>query len=230
MKETGAFKGFSKQTVKFFRDLANNNNRAWFEAHRDIYESEVMAPSRAFIEAMGARLKKEIPKIVAIPKVNKSIFRINRDTRFSLDPAPYKTNLGLYLWEGPYSRLESAGFYLHLEPPDIMIGGGMYVFPDKFLAKFRRAAVHPKTGRELTAIVKDLASLGYEAEGRHYKRTPAGFDASHPNAPLLLHTGLYTGWGGKIPAEFTSEAFLDFSFEKFKPILPLHRWLMKVLT
>lgn len=230
MSETGAFKGFSKQTVKFFKDLAGHNNRIWFEAHRDVYESEVMAPSRAYIEAMGARLKPAVPRIVAVPKVNKSIFKINRDIRFSLDPAPYKTNLGLYLWEGPRPRLESAGFYFHLEPPELMLGGGMYMFPDKMLEKFRRAAVHPKLGRELTAIIKEMAAHGYEAGGRHYKRIPAGFDAAHPNAPLLLHNGLYTGWEGKVPAEFYSEAFIDFSYAKFEPIIPLHRWLMKNLV
>jgi uncharacterized protein (TIGR02453 family) len=230
MNETGAFKGFTKQTVKFFKDLAAHNNRAWFEAHRDIYESEVMAPSRAFIEAMGARLRPEIPNIVAVPKVNKSIFKINRDTRFSLDPAPYKTNLGLYIWEGPKPRLEAGGFYFHLEPPDLMIGGGMYMFPDKVLERFRRAAVHPKTGRELTAVTKALVAAGYEISGRHYKRIPAGFDAAHPNASLLLHNGLYTGWEGTIPPEFYSEAILDFCWAKFKPIIPLHRWLMKNLV
>jgi uncharacterized protein (TIGR02453 family) len=230
MSETGAFRGFSKQTVKFFKDLADHNNRAWFEAHRDVYESEVMAPARAYIEAMGARLKPAVPRIVAVPKVNKSIFKINRDTRFSLDPAPYKTNLGLYFWEGPRPRLEAAGFYFGLEPPNVMLGGGMYMFPDKMLEKFRRAAVHPKLGRELTAIVKDLTAHGYEASGRYYKRIPPGYEAAHPNASLLLHNGLYTGWEGKIPAEFYSEAFVDFSCAKFEPIIPLHRWLMKNLA
>ena len=230
MKEIAAFKGFSKATIKFFRDLRDHNDRAWFDANRDVFESEVMAPSRAYIEAMGVRLKTAIPRIVAIPKVNKSIFKINRDTRFSLDPSPYKTNLGLYLWEGPRPRLESAGFYLHLEPPDLMIGGGMYIIPDKLLSQFRRAALHPKLGHELIAILKEMAARGYEASGRHYKRIPPGFDATHPNAPLLLHNGLYTGWEGKIPSEFYSEAFLDFSYKKFEPIIPLHRWLMKVLT
>jgi uncharacterized protein (TIGR02453 family) len=229
MSETCGFKGFSKQTVKFFKDLAAHNNRAWFESHRDVYESDVMAPSRGFIEAIGARLKPAIPRIVAVPKVNKGIFKINRDTRFSLDPTPYKTNLGLYLWEGPRPRLESAGFYFHLEPPDLMIGGGMYMFPDQMQEKFRRAAVHPKLGRELTAIAKDLTAAGYELSGRHYKRVPQGFDASHPNAPFLLHNGLYSGWEGKIPPEFYSEAIIEFSYEKFAPIIPLHRWLMKVV-
>jgi uncharacterized protein (TIGR02453 family) len=224
------FRGFSRKTVDFFRNLKRHNDRAWFEAHRDIYESEVMAPSRAFITAMGARLRTIAPKIAAIPKVNKSIFRINRDTRFSLDPTPYKTNLGLYFWEGTGGRMEGAGFYFHLEPPDLMVGGGMYMFSDRQILRFRKAAVDKKLGKELAAVVKDLAAIpGFELGGKHYKRIPAGFDASHPNAPLLLHNGLYAGYEEPIPPEFYTPAIVEYSFEKFRTTLPLHRWLVKAV-
>jgi len=230
MSGENAFSGFTKKTVQFFRELAKNNDKAWFEAHRDVYEAEVMAPSRAFVEAMGAKLRTVVPRIVAVPKVNKSIFKIHRDTRFSLDPSPFKTNLGIYFWEGPKSRLESSGFYFHLEPPTFMLGGGVYMIPDKALEKFRRAAVGPKSGTELTSILRELGRQGYEPGGRHYKRIPPGYDASHPNSSLLLHTGLYTGWEGKIPPEFYSPELVDFCFERYRPIIPLHEWLMKNLA
>ncbi len=216
MSETGAFKGFSKQTVKFFKDLADHNNRTWFEAHRDMYESEVMVPARAFIEAMGARLKPAVPRIVAVPKVNKSIFKINRDTRFSLDPAPYKTNLGLYFWEGPRPRLEAAGFYFGLEPPNVMLGGGMYMFPDKMLEKFRRAAVHPKLGRELTAIVKDLTAHGYEASGRYYKRIPPGLRSRTPQCRAPSPQRAVYGLGGKNPPGILFRGFYRFQLREVR--------------
>jgi uncharacterized protein (TIGR02453 family) len=228
MHQESEFHGFSKKTVDFFKSLARHNDRAWFESHRDIYEAEVMAPSRAYIGAMGARLRELAPKINAIPKVNKSIFRIARDTRFSLDPSPYKTNLGLYFWEGAGGRMEGSGFYFHLEPPDLMVGGGMYMFGDRQLLRFRKAAVDKRAGKELTAIVAALKAVpGFDLGGKHYKRVPAGFDANHPNAPFLLHNGLYGGWEGPIPQEFYSAAIIDFCFEKFKAFAPLHRWLVK---
>ena len=121
MSEAAAFKGFTKQTVKFFKDLAGHNNRTWFEAHRDIYESEVMAPARAFIEAMGARLRPEIPKIVAVPKVNKSIFKINRDTRFTLDPAPRRCG-----WPDVPGARQSVRPALAPAPPVTRRSGGLY--------------------------------------------------------------------------------------------------------
>jgi len=222
------FTGFSKETVAFFKGLKRNNNRPWFEGHRAAYEAHVMAPAKAFIEAMGERLRPLVPRINAVPKVNKSIFRLNRDTRFSMDPTPYKTNLGIYFWEGGASRMEGVGFYFHLEPPDFMLGGGLYMLSDKQIIRFRRAAVDPRLGKELAGIVAAVSKLeGWEIGGKHYKRVPAGFDPSHPNAGLLLHNGFYAGKETKIPEEFYSAKLVDYCVEAYTPLIPLHKWLVK---
>jgi len=229
MADAPGFSGFTKQTVRFYADLEKNNNKPWFEAHRNVYETHVLAPAKAFITAMGERLKSVVPEIVAVPAVNKSIFRIYRDTRFSLDPRPYKTNLGLYFWDGARSRMESAGFYVGLEPPDIMLGGGLYVIPDALLGRYRKAVVDARRGAELARILAALRAIpGCTVEGSHYKRVPAGFDPNHPNAELLKHKGLYASFEMKIPPEFFGPAFVDFCFERFAPVAPLHRWLMKL--
>lgn len=230
MPETAAFSGFTKETVRFFTSLRKNNNREWFERNRETYETQVMAPARAFVTAMGERLKAIAPRIVAAPKVNKSIFRINRDTRFSQDPSPYKTNLGIYFWDGLRSRMESSGFYFHLEPPNLVLGGGMYMIPDSLIGRFREAVVDPKSGREIARIVDALRRApGIAVEGLHYKRVPAGFEPAHPNAGLLKHRGLYGGLEMKIPEELYSARLLDFCYERFEPLAPLHRWLMNHL-
>jgi uncharacterized protein (TIGR02453 family) len=222
------FSGFTKETIRFFTGLRRNNDREWFAAHRDIYDRQVMEPAKAFVVAMGDRLRTVGPRIVAVPLVNKSIFRLNRDTRFSLDPSPYKINLGLYFWEGTRSRMECPGFYFHLEPPDLFLGGGMYVFPDNLLARYRRAVVDPKLGRQLRTIADELGKRkDCELGGKHYKRVPAGYDPGHPNAELLKHNGLYAGYETKIPDEFYSARIVDYCFERYEPIVPLHRWLMK---
>jgi uncharacterized protein (TIGR02453 family) len=229
MKASGEFQGFSKETVRFFRQLKANNNRVWFESRREIYENAVLAPSRAFIETLGARMRSLVPKIVAVPKVNKSLFRINRDTRFSLDPSPYKTNLGILFWEGNRPRMECPGFYFQLEPPEIMLGGGYYYFVDRALDRFRRAAADPKLGRELSRVAAEIRIMeGWELGGTHYKRVPQGFEADHPNAELLKHNGLYAGWEGPIPEEFFSSELIEFCYSRYARLLPLHRWLVKV--
>jgi uncharacterized protein (TIGR02453 family) len=229
MTDTPTFAGFTKQTVRFYTDLRRNNNKPWFEAHRDVYEGHVLAPAKLFITAMGEKLKKIAPGTMAVPAVNKSIFRIYRDTRFSLDPSPYKTNLGIYFWDGARSRMESAGFYIGLEPPNVYIGGGMYMMPDTLLGRYRAAVVDKKRGPEIGRIVAGLrARPDFTVEGVHYKRVPAGYDAGHPNAELLKHKGLYGGVEVKVPAEFYETAFVDYCLTFLEPIVPLNRWLMKL--
>lgn len=229
MSESAAFTGFTKGTVRFFTELRKNNNRDWFARNKAIYEREVLDPAKLFVVAMGERLRAIVPGIVAAPAVNKSIFRIYRDTRFSLDPAPYKTNLGLYFWDGSRSRMESAGCYVGLEPPGIMLGGGMYVIPDALLGRYRKAVVDARRGSEIAKIVAMLRAVpGCTIEGSHYKRVPAGYDPDHKNAELLKHKGLYASFEMKVPGEFYGAEFVDYCYERFAPVVPLHRWLMKL--
>ena len=83
------FPGFQNETSKFFSELATNNNKPWFDAHKPDYESNVMSPARDFVVTLGEALMALSPNVVADPRVNKSIFRIYRDVRFS----KYKTQL-----------------------------------------------------------------------------------------------------------------------------------------
>ncbi len=230
MAEHLEFQGFSKETVKFFQELKRNNNTKWFEAHRKDYEAFVMNPAKAFVVAMGEKLRTLSPNIIAIPKINKSLFRINRDTRFSPDKSPYKTNLGIFFWEGSPSRMECPGFYFHLEPPIIRLGVGLYMIPKYLFDSYRNSVVHPKYGRELGEIVSKIAKAKiYELGGKHYKRVPSGYDPSHPNAGLLLHNGLHVGYEASIPEEFNSEKFVTYGYKKFQPVYPLHRWLVALM-
>jgi uncharacterized protein (TIGR02453 family) len=229
MSDAAVFSGFTKETVRFYAELRKNNNKPWFEEHRGIFEGRAMAEAKLFVTAMGERLKKIAPGLVAVPAVNKSIFRIYRDTRFSLDPAPYKTHLGIYFWDGSRPKMESAGFYFQLEPPDLYMGGGMYMIPDSLLDRYRRAVIDRTRGPQIGKIVAALrARPGFTVEGVHYKRVPAGFDPGHPNAELLKHKGLYAGIEEKIPGEFYSGKLVDHCLERFEPIVPLNRWLMKL--
>ena len=229
MTDTAAFSGFAKETVRFLTALKKNNNRDWFARNKEIYDREVIEPAKLFVTALGSRLKTIAPGLFAIPAVNKSIFRIYRDTRFSLDPTPYKTNLGIYFWEGAHSKMEAPGFYFQLEPPDLLLGGGMYMMADTVLGRYRRAAADPRRGRELRRVVDGIAALpGFEIGGEKTKRVPAGFDPENPNAELLKHKGLWAGTEGRVPKEFFSEALVDYCFERYEKIAPLYRWMVKL--
>lgn len=229
MARQSSFNGFTKKTASFFRRLAKNNTKEWFDAHKAEYEEHVLEPSRLFVLTMGDKLSKIAPKIVAEPKVNKSLFRIHRDTRFSKDKSPYKTHLGIWMWEGPLKRMENSGFYFHLEPGNMMLGVGIYMFPKEHLVAYRDSVVHPQHGAALSRVINSMDKAGYPVGGQHYKMTPRGYDKEHKRAPLLLHNGLWAGFDGGIPDQLYSGKIVDFCFSHYKKMLPLHKWL-KAMT
>lgn len=220
------FTGFSPKTLTFFRQLAKNNSKTWFDAHRDEYDSHVVAPARAFVVAMGEKLRAIAPGVNAEPKVNRSLFRINRDTRFSSDKSPYKTHLGIWMWEGPHDRMANSGFYFHLEPTGYSVGVGMYMFPKEMLDAYRHAVVHPVHGAALADAVRVLGKRGYGLGGEQFKRVPRGFDPEHGNADLLRYGGLWTGSETSAGDELFSAKLIDACFRDYKKMLPLHQWLL----
>jgi uncharacterized protein (TIGR02453 family) len=229
MDEKQKFDGFYQETVQFLFQLKRNNNKDWFHKYKKEYESLVLEPAKLFVASMGEKLRSISPGLLAVPKINKSLFRIYRDTRFSPDKSPYKTHLGIYFWEGSRPRMECSGFYFHLEPPVLMIGVGIYMFPKQDVSRFRKAVVDPEAGRVLSRVLKKIPGLdGFELGGKHYKRIPAGYDPAHPNAEILLYNGLYVGKTEKIPEELYSSRLLNFCFQRFKALAPLHNWLVGI--
>jgi hypothetical protein len=105
----------------------------------------------------------------------------------------------------------------------------MYMIPDPLLGRYRKALIAPKSGAEIRKIAAGISKMdGVSIGGQHYKRVPAGFDPAHSNAALLKHKGLYASFESKIPAEFFSARLVDYCFERYEPLAPLHRWLMKL--
>lgn len=229
MKNQNIFNGFQKETINFFRELKKNNSKSWFEANRHIYDKNVLQPAQAFIVDMGKRLEKIIPDIVAIPKVDQSIFRIYRDIRFSPNKIPYKTHLGIFFWEGSRKKLDNPGFYLQIDNKNLLIGVGMYEFSKPFLDEYRKSVVHPKYGKELVHIIDRVTKnpeniLG----GKFFKKTPRGYDADHPYAELLLHKGMGFHFESPLPKEIFSSSFIDYVYIKFEEFSPIHFWLREM--
>jgi uncharacterized protein (TIGR02453 family) len=229
MAPASQFAGFPPATLKFLRALAKNNDRTWFEAHRAEFESEVMDPARDFINALGARLTRLAPMIVAEPRTDRSIFRLHRDVRFSKDKSPYKTHLGILLWDGAAPKMESAGFYLHVEPGQIFIGMGMHIFSKSALPAYREAVADKRRGAALARILAKLEKAGYGIGTQHYKRVPRGIDPEHPRADLLRHNGLHVEWKLKASEVIGSPALVNLCHSHFKAYAPLHRWLLELI-
>src|SRR5262249_24725406 len=104
----------------FLRELRAHNDRAWFAANRDRYHDAVRAPLLQLIADVAPRLREISPAFVADPRpAGGSLFRIHRDTRFSRDKAPYKTNAGVQFRHAAARDAHAPGFYLHLEPGEV---------------------------------------------------------------------------------------------------------------
>jgi len=233
-----AFQGIPREGVRFLEQLRANNDKVWFDKHKTEYQQHLLEPSRDFVVAMGERLRDLAPAIVADPRVNGSLFKIHRDTRFSKDKSPFKTNVGIYFWEGAGKRMECPGFYLHLGPPTVMIGGGMHTFPRELLEPYREAAADPKLGPQLREAVDQVGdALGGDpfeiaacyGAPESYKRVPKGYDPDHPNADLLRRKGLSAGIESPIPDELHGPELVDYAYERFEAIAPLHRWLVAMI-
>jgi uncharacterized protein (TIGR02453 family) len=223
------FNGFPNETIRFFEELKKNNTKAWFDAHRVNYEDGVKKPAEAFVVAMGAKLQQISPGINAVPKINKSLFRLNRDTRFSPDKRPYKTNMGIWFWEGGRKRMECSGFYFHLEDKRLMLGVGIHVFSKELIGLYRDAVIDKKLGPKLRKVLKAVSDQGYTIGRKHYKRVPRGYAASHKNAEYLLYKGLTSMIEADIPDEFHTKAFVGYVFSHFKNMSPIHKWLTEAI-
>ncbi len=224
---TGGFEGFSEETVAFLLDLKENNDQGWFNENRDLYEKHFLEPSRAFVKAMGRRLPEISPNMIADPRVNRSLFRLNRDVRFSSDKTPYKTNLGILFWEGPGKRMERPSFYFQIEEDRMMLAGGMYMIPEGLLDRYREVVSKEGPAKELDGILKRLKKNGIQVGEEHYKRIPKGFTEDHPYSYLLKHNGVYGYVETGIPKEFFSEDLIDHCIERFKRMDPLNKWFLK---
>ena len=230
MKTLHALENFPNKTVNFLKKLSKNNSKEWFEAHRDDYNSQFLEPALQFVVEMGERLSAIVPHINAVPKIDKSIFRLHRDVRFSKDKSPYKTNLGLYFWEGN-KKMDSPGFYFHVDPKGYFIASGIYMPSKEQLKKYRDAVANPSSGKELSDAIKKVMKKGnYTLGGKKYKKVPRGYDPDSKYADLLLHEGLYMFIEGNDINKLPKKDLLNYVFKVYKDLLPIHKWLVKTLV
>ena len=223
------FNGFPKETIKFFNNLERNNSREWFFGHKDVYENFVKMPAFYFISEMEPKLKSLSPGFFAVPRIDESLFRLNRDVRFSNDKRPYKTNLGIWFWEGYRKRMECSGFYFQIETGKLMLAAGAYMFTKETIKLYRDALVDKKLGPAFKMAAEAVIKKGYNIGGEFYKKVPAGYDKNHKNVPYLLYNGLYAFTEVKIPQEFFSSKLADFAFNHYKNMYPLHKWLVDAI-
>lgn len=231
MKQIGEFTGFSQQALDFLNELANNNNKAWFDEHKQIYEQEILAPAPAFVAALGERLKAISPDIEYDTRSNGSgsMMRIYRDTRFSDDKTPYKTNVAFAFWQGPRKKMENPSFGFQFGTWGAGLYAGQWAFPKDLLPRYQEAVDHETTGQALAAVIQQVRNAGaYTIEGEQYAKVPRTYAPDHPRADLLRYKGLYVSSPQIDRATLCTPALVDVIFEHCRKMAPVQQWLVQV--
>jgi uncharacterized protein (TIGR02453 family) len=168
-------KGFQPELFGFLIELSVNNNREWFQENKAFYESAVKEPLLAFIESFA-------PRLAGISKNfradSRSMFRIYRDVRFSKDKSPYKTHAAAHFRHHAGKDVHAPGFYLHIEPGSVFVGGGIWRPSSDALDRIRKHIV-AKPGEWKKILAAPDFQKNCELHGDSLKRPPRGFDAEH---------------------------------------------------
>ena len=140
---------FARASLQFLIDLKTHNNREWFQANKDRYESVVREPFLRLISDLAPELKKIGPGFIADPSPNRgSMMRIYRDIRFSKDKSPYKTHVAAHFWGAKGKTGTGPAYYIHFEPGASVVGGGVWEPEPKALKKIRdRIVAKPEEWR-----------------------------------------------------------------------------------
>ncbi len=211
-------------TISFLTELKNNNNRIWFEANRQRYET-VRQYAQAFATTMLEELQ-SIDSYLAGVKPKDCLFRIHRDIRFSNDKSPYKTHIGIIFT--PNRRYaEHAGYYLHIEPDNCFIGGGIYMPSSNLVKQIRTEIAH--SCDEISAILSNpnfttyFSDFDYE-DGLFLKKPPQGYSNSHPCIEWLKLKS-FTVSKNFDHQIIKSTDLKNFALNHFKAIKPLNDFL-----
>ena len=221
---------FDPELFEFLADLKQHNDREWFAANKARYEAHVLEPALAFIEDFAPRLEQLSPHFRADSrKSGGSLFRIYRDTRFSKDKTPYKTNTGMHFRHARAKDAHAPGFYLHLAPGQVFGGGGIWHPDTKTATKIRQAIVaDPDRWRAATRKPPFTDRLFLGGDDNSLKRVPSGFDPDFEFADDLKRRDFF-GWAELSQKDAITPGFLDRYTELCAAAMPLVTFICDAL-
>jgi uncharacterized protein (TIGR02453 family) len=203
------FLGFGPSALRWFEGLEANNEKAWFDANRPLFEAEVKRPLLALLDEFASRRGGAV-----------KVYRQNRDVRFSKDKRPYKTNTyGLVSIEG---RLP---FYATINAGGFACGSGFYDPSKERLSALRSAIADDATGPEFEEALASAAAAGVVRSGDAVATAPRGFARDHPRIDLLRHKSLLLLRGLSPAKTLDGRAPFDFALETWEALAPARDWL-----
>ena len=214
-----------KEILDFLKDLEANNSRDWFEQNKDRYDStrkKFLSTTEQLIHDIR-QFDNEIP--VLNPK--DCVFRIFRDVRFSKDKLPYKSNYGCFIARGG-KKSGFAGYYLHVQPGECFLSGGIYMPVPEYLQAIRQEIYyHPKNYIDLIENKQFKSTYTLEYFDK-LKTAPKGYPKDWEHVELLKNRNY--AFGHHIEdAELNSSDFMEKAIELFKIIYPLNKYLNKAV-
>ncbi|UCF66712.1 MAG: TIGR02453 family protein [Acidobacteriota bacterium] len=219
---------FLPELFTFFVELAAHNSRDWFQQHKARYETVVRDPLLAFIEEFGPRLAAVSRHFRAAPRpVGGSLFRIQRETRFSRDKSPFKTHAGIQFRHASASRdVHAPGFYIHLAPGQVFVARGIWRPNREALAAIREALVaKPAVWRR---VRRTLDGRGFRLSGESLKTVPRAFDREHPFAEDLKRKDLVTVREAS-ESDACRPGFIDRVADAFEEMSPLASFVTRAV-
>jgi uncharacterized protein (TIGR02453 family) len=218
---------FTRDLLKFLRELRANNNRDWFQNNKQRYEARVRDPVLRFIADLAPGLRKINPHMVADPRpAGGSMMRIYRDIRFSKDKRPYKTAVAMHFWHDKGEEGGAPVYYMRIAPGDCMIGAGVWRPEPPALKKIRDAIVADAKGW------KRATSAGQQGSGcmtgESLQRVPRGYDPEHPLAGDLKRKDFTLG----IPmpdSDIVKPDVLKLTLAKFRQTAPFVQFLSEAV-
>jgi uncharacterized protein (TIGR02453 family) len=219
---------FTPQLFGFLKDLAENNDREWFKANQDAYEAHVREPALDFINDFAKPLSRISPHFVADSRtVGGSLFRIQRDTRFSKDKTPYKTNTGMHFRHTMAKDVHAPGFYLNIQPGQCYMGVGIWRPETKTAYEIREHIAGEPAAWKRATRGKRFTDV-FAVEGDSLVRPPRGFDEDHPLIEDLKRKDFIAGTK-LTQRQVTSDSFMDDFTANCKAGAPFMRFLCEAV-
>jgi uncharacterized protein (TIGR02453 family) len=212
---------YGHELLQFLTELRENNNKEWFENNRNRYQVLRNSFTETMINLHGSL--RSFDNGLENTDAKGSLFRINRDIRFSKDKSPYKNNFGSYFSEGG-KKIELAGYYVHIQPQNNFVGGGLYMPHPADLKKIRQEIDYHQD--EFLQIVNNTDFKKYfsEIQGEKLKNTPKEYEKDHVLGEYLKLKGYFVV--AKLSdAEVCSSDFLNHITAIFHAMYPLNLFL-----
>jgi uncharacterized protein (TIGR02453 family) len=217
---------FSKSTLDFLVLLKANNNKEWFDKNRALYEA-AKTDLNGIVSLLITELGKLDKSIIGLEPKN-CVFRINRDLRFSNDKSPYKTNIGAYFTGGGKNTI-NAGYYLHLQPENSFLAGGMWMPAAPQLKAIRQEIAYNADDFKNILADKDFKKYFKELGGEKLKTAPKEYPKDHPEIELLKHKSFIVSHK-MTDTDMVAKDMISNTVKAFKALYPLNTFLNTAIS